>query len=140
MDNYIIRKLNINDYNNFLILINEFRQSSFTNNEFKNILEKININSDIWVIEINNELIGTATILYEYKYIYNICILAHIEDVCIKKNYRDKGYGKILINKLFEEAKLKECYKITLDCSDENINFYVKCNFQKRGNQMSYLF
>ena len=95
--------------------------------------------SDIWTVEHNSELIGTATIIYERKFIFNRCILAHIEDVCVKESYRRKGIGRLLIQKLMDEAKEKKCYKITLDCASHNIPFYTACGLDTRGTQMTCL-
>jgi ribosomal protein S18 acetylase RimI-like enzyme len=90
---------------------------------------KLSTNSQIWVIDLNNELVGTGTILYEYKFIHDISILAHIEDICIDENHRGQKFGKILIDYLIKEANEKNCYKITLYCSDELEKFYKFCNF-----------
>ena len=103
--NYIIRKLTNNDYDEYLNLINQFRKTNFTKDEFIKNLNKINLYSEIWVIENENKLIGTGTIIYEYKFIHNLSIYAHIEDICINDEFRNKGYGKILINYLLEKAK-----------------------------------
>lgn len=137
MKDYIIRKLNNSDYEQYKILINEFRETEFDENIFKEIYSLINKNSDIWVIEKNNEIIGTGTILYEYKYIRNICKLAHIEDICILQKYRNNGYGKILIDYLMNEAKKENCYKITLYCEDKLEKFYIKSGLEKKGIQMA---
>ena len=69
---YNIRKLNENDYEKYLKLINNLRPTQFSKENFLNTLQKININSSIWVMELNNELISTGTILYEHKFIHNI--------------------------------------------------------------------
>ena len=139
MNNYIIRKLNDSDtdYKNYLHLINQFRLSAFTLEEYKNVLSKIENNSTIWVIDYDNELIGTATILYEYKLIHNIVKLAHIEDVCIDQNYRHKGIGNILINHLVNESTKESCYKVTLDCDEKLENFYKNAGLEKKGIQMT---
>jgi len=139
MDSLIFRKLNVNDYESFFPLINDFRNTSFTREEFVETLTQIEKSSDIWVLEKEGSLIGTGTILYEHKFIFDRCILAHIEDICIRKEYRACGYGKQIMGKLVEEAKEKGCYKITLDCMEENVPFYEKCNFEKRGRQMTIL-
>jgi len=136
-NNYIIRKLHEDDYEKYLKLINQFRPTKFTKDKYLEILNKININSEIWIIELNNELVGTGTILYEYKFIHDICILAHIEDICIDESYRGQKFGKILINYLINESTQKNCYKITLYCSEELEKFYKFCNFEKRGIQMA---
>lgn len=135
----IIRRLDKNDYERFLFLINQFRETYFTEKDFILTLDKIEKNSEIWIIEIDNKIIASATIIFEHKFIFDISCLAHIEDVIVDSNYRRKGYGKILINYLTEIAKKNNCYKITLDCNDTNINFYNACDFERRGNQMSLL-
>jgi len=135
----IIRRLNKNDYEKFLVLINQFRETNFTESEFILTLDKIEKNSEIWIIEIEKIIVASATIIFEYKFIFDISCLAHIEDVIVDSKYRRKGYGKILINYLTKIAKNNNCYKITLDCNDTNINFYNACDFEKRGNQMCLL-
>jgi len=140
MNSHIIRKLNVSDYEKYLNLINQFRSTSFTLEEFKDTLGKIENNSTIWVIDYDNELVGTTTILYEYKFIHNIVKLAHVEDVCIDKNYRNKGMGNLLINFIINEACKEKCYKIILDCDVNLENFYKKSGLEKKGIQMAKYF
>jgi glucosamine-phosphate N-acetyltransferase len=139
-DNLIFRKLTINDYISFLELIRDFRDTTFTEEMFITNLNKIMYSSDIYILEYNNKLIATGTVIYETKFIFNICALAHIEDICVKMEYRNQGLGKYIVNKLVNTAKENKCYKITLDCADTNVAFYEKCNFEKRGNQMTVFF
>ena len=135
-----IRKLTFDDYNTFFPLINEFRPTEFTYEQFVITLSTILKSGEIWVIEdIDGILIATATIIYESKFLWNTCVYAHIEDVCVKSNKRRNGIGKILIQHLMREAKQRNCYKITLDCSNENVSFYTSCGFSPRGVQMSEL-
>lgn len=136
---YNIRELNYDDYNSFLILINDFRETSFTKEEFSTNLKKINMNGKIIVIEQNSELIATGTLIIEQKYIFNCAKLAHIEDVCVKKEFRAQGFGKKLVQNIIQEARKEGCYKITLDCSDLNSSFYKTTGFEIRGHQMSQL-
>lgn len=138
--NIIIRKLNENDYESFKILINDFRITHFTKDEFINRLNLINKNSEIWVIEYNKELISCGTIIYEYKFIRNLCKLAHIEDICVLQKYRNKGIGKILIDHLVNITQNNNCYKITLYCEDNLEKFYSKSEFEKKGIQMAIYF
>lgn len=139
-DEHIFRKLTVDDYDTFLALINDFRETAFTKEEFAENLNTILQSSEIYVVESNNKLIATGTIMYETKFIFNICQLAHIEDICVKKEHRDQGIGKYMLSKLVTVAKEKKCYKVTLDCADTNVAFYEKCNFEKRGNQMTVFF
>lgn len=137
--NLVIRLLNNDDYEKYLELINEFRSTKFNFEEYKNTLDNINKSSEIWVIELDNELIGTGTIIYEHKFIFNISKVAHIEDICVKEKFRKNGFGKIIVDYLAKKALENDCYKVVLECSDSIVNFYEKCNFERRGLQMSML-
>ena len=137
MEEYIIRKLNENDYEEYLELINNFRETTFCKKDFLDILSYIQNNSDIWIIEINKKLIACGTILYELKFIHNLCKLGHIEDVCVNSLYRGKNYGTILLNHLVEECHKKNCYKITLYCDEKLENFYKKIGFEKKNIEMN---
>lgn len=135
----LIRTLADTDYTQFYELIRDFRDTTFTEDEFKETLRKIRVNSDILVLEISGVLVATGTVVYEQKFIYNLAVLAHVEDVCVKKEYRRQGYGKLIIQSLLERAKTNRCYKITLDCASSNVDFYTVCGFEVRGHQMSQL-
>jgi glucosamine-phosphate N-acetyltransferase len=134
-----IRKLTSSDYEPFLHLIQDFRDTTFTENQFKDILSAIQCTSDILVLELSGSLIATGTVFYEQKFIFNCAKLAHIEDVCVKKEYRRMGYGKQIVDSLIQSAKQKGCYKITLDCATANVDFYTASGFEVRGHQMSQL-
>jgi N-acetylglutamate synthase-like GNAT family acetyltransferase len=135
----IIRELTEYDYDNFFHLINDFRPTTFTLQEYKEYLKLINLSSKVYVIEENSKLVATCTLHIEHKFIFNLCKLAHIEDVCVKKEHRKQGLGKIIIEYCIKEAINQNAYKITLNCADNNIGFYTKCGFERRGNQMTIL-
>jgi ribosomal protein S18 acetylase RimI-like enzyme len=134
-----IRKLTENDYQNYIDLIKDFRNTNFTEEQFKLVLNLSHYNSDIWVIELDNKLISSATIIYETKFIHNICKAAHIEDVCTKKEFRGYGYGKKLMEHLISEAIKNDCYKINLVCAKDTSYFYKTSGFEDTGIHMSYL-
>jgi glucosamine-phosphate N-acetyltransferase len=134
-----IRKLSSNDYEEFSVLINEFRETFFTQQQFIDILTYIQLTGAIWVVEHEDHLIATATVFYERKFIFNTTTLAHIEDVCVKESFRKQGIGKLLMKHIFDEAKKLNCYKVTLDCAEHNTPFYRACNLEQRGFQMCNL-
>lgn len=129
------RILTINDYIQFKILINDFRETNFTEFSFKNFIENEK-NISIYVLEENNNMLAAGTILFERKFIHNMSLYGHIEDIIVKKEHQKKGYGKLLINKLIDVCKTNHCYKILLDCSNELVPFYEKCGFKLNSNQM----
>jgi len=59
-----------------------------------------------------------------------------VEDVFVKENYRDKGYGTKIMKVLIEEAKKSGCYKLicTSRFSRPKVHrFYKKLGFEKHG-------
>jgi glucosamine-phosphate N-acetyltransferase len=135
----VIRKLNENDYDKYIIMINEFRETFFTKNQFEETLKYMVPHSEIWIVEYNDDIIATGTVIYEKKFIYNNSSLGHIEDICVKKEYRKFGLGKLIVQHLMDQTKKMGCYKVTLDCNEENSHFYEKCGLEKRGFQMCQL-
>lgn len=133
----IFRHINENDYVSFLLLLNEFRETHFSKDQFKEVLLNQS-HVSIYVLEDvkNNKLIGAGTLLFETKFIHNISLYSHIEDIIIKKEYRNFGYGKKLLLYLINVCKNKNCYKILLDCEEKLKSFYEKCGFENKGSQM----
>ena len=139
MTNYNIRILTKNDYTNYYPLINSFRHTEFTEEEFQEYMNTLPSNMEIWVIQEDDRLLATGTIIYEPKLIFNRVTYAHIEDICVLESERGKGYGKKMVDHLFQIATEKKCYKITLVCAEGTVPFYVKCGLEKRGVQCSQL-
>jgi glucosamine-phosphate N-acetyltransferase len=136
--NFFIRKLLETDYEKYKVLINGFRETEFTCTQYINTLNNIQQNSDIWIVvnENDDELVGTGTILYETKFIHNISLYAHIEDIYVEEKYRKHGIGKLLVEHLVNEAKKRQCHKVILDCNESLESFYAKNRFRKNGSQM----
>ena len=143
---YSLRPLEKGDYFcGYLRLLEQLTivdSDCITFEEFSNqfdLMEKSG--SMVWVYANQNEsIIGSATLLIEPKFIHLLSSVGHIEDVVVDGNYRGQNIGRLLTMHLTSIAKEKGCYKVTLNCSDENIGFYSKCNFIKNGNQMSIYF
>jgi glucosamine-phosphate N-acetyltransferase len=94
---------------------------------------------EIYVIELESELIATCTIIFEPKLIFDGCTYAHIEDVCVLGKYRKRGIGSQLMGQIVDLCKGRNCKKITLVCNPPNIHFYQLSSFEQRGVQMSIL-
>ena len=141
---FIFRYLNFNDIDvNYFKLLNQLTDVDFDNiTEDKNMVffKKLNDSHMIIVIEHENKIIGSGTILIEEKLIRSYGRVSHIEDIVIDNEYRNYGLGKELLNTLIEISKDKGCYKCILDCKDELEDFYKKCNFKKKGSQMCLYF
>ena len=84
----------------------------------------------------NHQIIGSATLLIEQKFIHNGGRAGHIEDVVTRKGYEGKGIGKEILKELIKIAKDNECYKIILDCDEKFVKFYEKLGFKKDSIMM----
>ena len=135
MNSYFFRKLTNNDYISYLKLIQQFRTTSYTKEQFDDFISSLH-QTDIIVMMKENQIIASGTILYETKLIHNISLYAHIEDIIVDNQFRKQGIGKLLIEYLVQCCKNKNCYKILLDCQKELIPFYEKNKFQENGFQM----
>jgi len=108
--------------------------------QFKNFVNNLSNKHIIIVIEDNNKIIGSGTLLIENKVIHNMGLVAHIQDIVIHSNYRKQGLGKKIIDELINISIQSKCYKIILDCNEKNVNFYQNSGFkQKEIHMVKYL-
>jgi len=146
LEKMIFRKLEKNDFNkNYLQLLEHLttvNPEKIDVNTFTAFVDKLNDSHAVYVLEdsINNVVVGTVTLFIEDKIIHNMGKVAHIEDVVVDPKYRCANLGKTLIKKITEIAKNAKCYKIILDCLENNEDFYIKCEFKRKGLQMAKYF
>ena len=86
----------------------------------------------------DGEIIGSNTLLIEQKFIHNGGKVGHIEDVVTKRGYEGMGVGRALVAKALAFAAEMKCYKVILDCSKENAQFYGKVGFKEHGLSMRH--
>ena len=139
---YIIRKIEVNDYNKkYVDLLSQLSivdsKDDITFEKFISYIDTLHNKHMIYVIENNNSIISTITIIIEDKIIHNMGRVMHIEDVIVDKNYRGEGLGKMLLQYAIDIAEKEKCYKIILNCSEETRGFYEKCDFIKKNVQMA---
>ncbi|WP_048108637.1 N-acetyltransferase [Methanosarcina barkeri] len=58
-------------------------------------------------------------------------------EICVDENNRNKGYGKILINYLLQEAKSQKKKTLLLNCPIDGIahSFYLRCGFKIKSTR-----
>lgn len=134
-----IRQIDVNDdFDRYMECVNELNGAnmSLANKEqMKRNLTKRNSNIITYVITLDDKIVSTATVIFETKLRYNrLC--CHIEDVGVHPDFRKKGYGKMVVDHCINIAKIKDCYKVKLCCSDKNVTFYDKFGFKVSSNGM----
>ena len=98
---------------------------------------KITISGIKFFIKNKNKEIARAY-LYILKNNLHKKPFAFIEDVFVQEDYRGKGLGTKILNKLIEEAKEIKCYKIIANARNErqNVhNFYKNLGFKDWGKE-----
>jgi glucosamine-phosphate N-acetyltransferase len=142
MNNIVIRELQKEDLQKgFLTTLDSLRQTSnIKKNTAEKIYDKIESNPDhiIVVALIDEKVVGTATLLLEFKFIHSGGIVGHIEDVVVDKKYQGQKIGEKIIRYLLEVAKTKGCYKTILDCVDNVKPFYEKIGFRYNANALRF--
>lgn len=142
MVNVIIRKLQKKDlYKGFLSSLDSLRRSSHLGTKKAiSIYDKIsrNPNQVIYVALKGSQVIGSAGILIEQKFIHDGGKVGHIEDVAVRYEFQGMGVGKKLVKSLLKYAEKKGCYKTILDCTDDLIPFYNSLGFKRHSNGMRF--
>lgn len=143
----IVRHIELRDFNEqYLDLLSNLYENihrhSYPFSQIEKFYQHLNEHHSILVIEDPDEglIVATGTILIEPKLIHNFGLVGHIEDVVVHPAYQKLGIGKVIVKKLVSYAESKNCYKCILDCADDKIPFYEKCNFTKKDSEMSYYF
>jgi GNAT superfamily N-acetyltransferase len=88
----------------------------------------------LFVAESDGKVIGIALYYFAYstwkgKYLY-------LDDLVVSEAFRGNGIGKILIEKLIEEAKNQNCAMVNwqvLDWNEPAIRFYKRLNAELDG-------
>lgn len=89
-----------------------------------------------FIIKLDGQVIGTASVLIETKLFGELARIAHVEDVAIRKDLNGFGYGRQLMEYVKEFCKKQRCRKIVLYCSNYNTAFYKKLGFRHTSNLM----
>ena len=96
--------------------------------------ELVNNNSKYLVLRYNGEIVafgGIKIILDE----------ANLMDIVTRKNMRNQGFAKVLLNELIILSKKNNCTSITLEVNENNkpaILLYENFNFKKVGKRKKY--
>jgi glucosamine-phosphate N-acetyltransferase len=102
--------------------------------------EMIAQHKHVYVGEINGQIICTGTLLLERKFFFGGTYFGHVEDIVVDEAFRGRGYGLKLMQHLIADARANDCARMVLDCIDDKVEFYKKCGFYRKGNQMNLEF
>ena len=86
----------------------------------------------------SGKLAAAGTLFLERKFIRGCGKVGHIEDIVVSPEFRKVGLGKALIQFLLGIGKAEHCYKVILDCEENNKPFYLKNGFVHKGLYMAH--
>jgi len=116
------------------LYLENFNAPVLTYNEFVD-----RINSDdvtIYTFEVGDKVVATASGYLYPSLLHGGQPRMQIENVCTRKEHQGNGYASHLIGLLIELAEEKGCYKVSLSCSDKNLDFYQNRGFKQHEHTM----
>lgn len=75
------------------------------------------------------QVLGTASLFIEPKFIHEGGLVGHIEDVAVLVSGQHQGIGAALVMHLIDHCRREGCYKVILDCETNVAPFYEKLGF-----------
>ena len=104
--------------------------------ELKELWDEIYDNPNwIYIVcEVEGKLVSTCTVTLIKNLTRNARPYALIENVVTHSDFRNKGYGKMVLKKAQEIARENNCYKVMLMTSskkEETLRFYESAGFMK---------
>ncbi|SCU78177.1 LAFA_0A05336g1_1 [Lachancea sp. 'fantastica'] len=90
------------------------------------------------IVNADDRVVATGTVLIERKIIRNCGLVGHVEDIAVAKDQQGKQLGLLLIQHLTKLAHEAGCYKVILDCDEKNVGFYEKCGYRRCGVEMDH--
>jgi glucosamine-phosphate N-acetyltransferase len=134
------RRLEKADYDkNYLELLKQLTTvGDISKEKYETTFDKIG--AQVWVVEFEEKIIASVSLLLEQKVIHECGIVGHLEDVVVDRDYRKYGLGKFIIERIIKIARERGCYKLIGDCKSELLGFYEKNGFESKCVQISIYF
>src|SRR5882757_3075144 len=73
------------------------------------------------VSRVTDKIVGAGTVFIEQKFIRNLGIVGHIEDIVVDTSMQGRKLGLRIINALTGISEALGCYKTILNCNDDNV-------------------
>tara|TARA_B100002019_G_C21258405_1_gene595272 strand:+ start:249 stop:671 length:423 start_codon:yes stop_codon:yes gene_type:complete len=136
MSKVSFRKIKKSDLNDVFVLLNQLKKIDISHINLDHSWDKFiqNNSSNSIVGIIDNKIIAYGSIIIENKIRGEVA--GHIEDIVVDTEVRGKMIGVKLINELIEIGKKNNCYRITLFCKENLINFYSRSGFKVNSVSM----
>ena len=140
-----IREVKVEDIEQIIVILEQISEMHYKNRPDifkkkskdeikKNIIEMINDENRKVIVATDETLKIYGLVIYNIKEVKEHINLSDskvlwIEELGVDESYRKNGIGKMLMEKVEEDAKMLDCTRIELNCWDFNnnaISFYER--------------
>ncbi|XP_012678396.1 glucosamine 6-phosphate N-acetyltransferase [Clupea harengus] len=131
----LLRPLCTADFNKgyYKVLSQLTAAGDVTPEQFIKNFEHMRKSGDYYIVVVEDtqlgQIVATATLIIEHKFIHGCAKRGRVEEVVVSSTCRGKQLGKLLVSTLTLLSKKLQCYKITLECSSTNVDFYKKFGY-----------
>ena len=133
-----IRPATIKDWENIYSLVTQVWESP-NKKLFKNNFKKcLGNNSIFFIAQSDSTIVGSLMLHLQHKVIRNGAIAGFIEEVVVDEPYRGNKIGQKLVTYATSYAFNLGCYKVTLSCFPERIEFYKRCGYNQESVTMRH--
>ncbi|XP_060847781.1 probable glucosamine 6-phosphate N-acetyltransferase [Rhopalosiphum padi] len=143
---YRLRPLCLTDYGRgYLDLLSQLTVTgNVTQQMYLNTFDAMKNNSGTYYIIVvedteENCIVASGSLTIEKKFIHLCGQRGRIEDIVVDSNCRGKRFGKIVVQRLIALSRVLNCYKISLECKDSNVNWYSSMGFVREPGNSNYM-
>ncbi|XP_060880664.1 glucosamine 6-phosphate N-acetyltransferase [Metopolophium dirhodum] len=143
---YRLRPLCLTDFGRgYVDLLSQLTVTgSVTQQMYSNTFEVMKNNSGTYYIIVvedteKNCIVASGSLTIEKKFIHLCGQRGRIEDIVVNSNCRGQRFGKIVVQRLIALSRVLNCYKISLECKDSNVNWYSSMGFVKEPGNSNYM-
>lgn len=129
----IIRELIAGDLDDhFISLLEQLTSVAMTPDSLRTVhTDRISRGIRTYGLYRDSLLAATASLVVEPKFIHGGKRVGHLEEVVVDRDYRGEGLGERIVRYVAHEAITRlGCYKVILNCVEDNIGFYQKTGFR----------
>ena len=144
--NLRLRPLNLGDFSlGFLQLLTQLTKVGDISQEMwrQRFLEMKKKSGTYYVMVVEDSLthqvIGATTLVVEQKFIHECSQVGRVEDVVVSDKYRGRQLGKFLVASAIVLAEKLNCYKVTLNCTDQMLSFYNGLGFSCEAGDANFM-
>lgn len=124
----LIRDAKDGDWQEIIRLLGENWNVNIVSKE--NIRDFINENNYCLVAVVDGKIVGSICLHVMLKLFWGGAVVGQIEDVIVTESLRGNKIGEKLVQAALEKAQELGCYRVSLSCSENLVDFYCKQGFK----------